>query len=152
MRGKIVLACSQAAQGEVERVLANGRATDLPSFLNCEYHMIAPCLAGIDSDQLYCAYTSLFATNAFCIAVCPMHQTLIFSIYFGLHSVMHWEGAGIQSFNSSLAHLTDGQAPQGWTRNLIVIKSSPVHDIWQDAELEADLPILKRYLSWFPGD
>ncbi len=29
-------------QGEVERVLANGRATDLPSFLNCEYHMIAP--------------------------------------------------------------------------------------------------------------
>jgi hypothetical protein len=41
--------------GEVERVLANGRA-DPPSLLGCEYHMIAPRLAGIDSDQLYCAY------------------------------------------------------------------------------------------------
>jgi hypothetical protein len=65
---------------------------------------------------------------------------------------MYWEGAGAHSINRSLAHFTDGKACQGWTRNLIVIKSSPVHDIWQDAELEVDLPILKRYLSWFPGD
>jgi hypothetical protein len=54
--------------------------------------------------------------------------------------------------NLALAHLTDGKAPQGWTRNLIVMKSSPIYDVWQDAELEADLPILKPYLSWFPGD
>jgi len=54
--------------------------------------------------------------------------------------------------NLSLAHLTDGKARQGWTRNFVVLKSSPVHDIWQDADLEADLPILKQYLSWMDSE
>jgi hypothetical protein len=58
------------------------------------------------------------------------------------------EAAGRHHMNLSLAHLTDGSACQGWTRNFIVFKSSPIYDIWQDADLDADLPILKRYLSW----
>jgi len=140
-------------KGELERVLANGRATDLPSLLDCEYHMIAPRMAGVDSDQMYCAYTPLCATSAFCTC-CVFHASNahLLDLFWVAPPVMYWEGAGIQSFNTSLANLTNGQARQGWTRNLIVIKSSPVFDIWQDAELEVDLPILKRYLSWFPGD
>jgi hypothetical protein len=69
-------------QGEIERVLANGRATDLPSSFDCEYHMIAPCLAGINSDQIYCAYTPFMCNQCILhLQKCPMHQTLIFSIY-----------------------------------------------------------------------
>jgi len=62
--------------------------------------------------------------------------------------LMYSEAGGRNHVNLSLAHLTDGRARQGWTRNFVVFKSSPVHDIWQDADLEADLQILKRYLSW----
>jgi hypothetical protein len=65
---------------------------------------------------------------------------------------MYWEGAGGHGVNRCLAHFTNGRARQGWTRNLFVIKSSSDLDIWKDAELEVDLPFLKRYLSWFPGD
>jgi hypothetical protein len=63
---------------------------------------------------------------------------------------MYWEGGG-NCVNLSLFLFTEGKADQGLTGNVIVIKSSPVLDIWQDADLEVDLPILKRYLSWFPG-
>jgi hypothetical protein len=50
------------SEGEVERVLANGRA-DLPQFWNCEYHTIAPRLIDIDSDQLYRAFTCFVPHN-----------------------------------------------------------------------------------------
>jgi len=61
---------------------------------------------------------------------------------------MYSEAGGKNHMNLSLAHLTNVKARQGWMRNFIVFKSSPVYDIWQDADLEADLPILKRYLWW----
>jgi hypothetical protein len=50
---------SACSEGEIERVLADGRA-DLPDLMNCEYHMISPRLIDVDSDQIYCAFTPLF--------------------------------------------------------------------------------------------
>jgi hypothetical protein len=44
---------STIASSELDRVLSGGRAAAL--LLDREYHMIAPRLAGIDSDQVYCA-------------------------------------------------------------------------------------------------
>lgn len=64
---------------------------------------------------------------------------------------MYWAGNG-SHVNTSLFVFTDGKADQGLTGNVVVIKSSPVYDVWQDSDLEVDLPILKRYLSWFPGE
>lgn len=43
---------SMPVSGEVERVLSIGQAADAPG--EPEYHTIAPSLAGIDSEQLYC--------------------------------------------------------------------------------------------------
>jgi hypothetical protein len=46
---------------------------------------------------------------------------------------------------------TEGRTAQGLAGNIVVITSSPIYDVWQDANLEVDLPIVKPYLSWFPG-
>lgn len=62
---------------------------------------------------------------------------------------MYWTAIG--TVNQSLMTFTEGRLDPGLTHNLVVFKMSPIFDIWQDADLEADLPILKQYLSWFPG-
>lgn len=63
---------------------------------------------------------------------------------------MYWMAGGT-GVNLSLFLLTKGQIDHGLTGNVVVMKMSSVWDIWQDADLEADLPILLRYISWFPG-
>jgi len=62
--------------------------------------------------------------------------------------LMYWMAGG-SAVNASLFLLTEGQLDRGLTGNVVVLKMSPVWDVWQDADLEADLPILKRYLTWF---
>lgn len=62
---------------------------------------------------------------------------------------MYWTAIG--TVNQSLMTFTEGRLDPGLTHNLVVFKMSPIFYIWQDADLEADLPILKQYLSWFPG-
>jgi hypothetical protein len=71
-------------------------------------------------------------------------------ISYWAHTVMYWTAGGLRT-NGSLFLLTQGQVDQGMTGNVVVLKMSSVWDVWQDADLEVDLPILQRYLSWFPG-
>jgi hypothetical protein len=64
---------------------------------------------------------------------------------------MYWGGGTV--VNPTLAQFTEGRADPGMTGNIVVLKMDhEVFDTWQDANLEIDLPLLKKYLSWFPGN